>query len=205
MKLFTNEQLQTISQTISDMEKTTDAELITIMATKADDYYFVPTLWAAIIALFVPALLIITPLWLELTDILLVQLAAFVVLTLIFRIPAIKYRLLPKVVKHRRASLVAREQFLTNGVHRTKQHLGVMIFVCEAEHYVEILTDYGINDCISDEAWQSIVRDFTKDVKAGKTFEGFIQCLQQSGKLLTNALPYTEEKNELPNCLVVID
>ena len=205
MKLFTNEQLQTISQTISDMEKTTDAELITVMATKADDYYFVPTLWAAIIALFVPALLIITPLWLELTDILLVQLAAFVVLTLIFRIPAIKYCLLPKVVKHRRASLVAREQVLANGVHRTKQHLGVMIFVCEAEHYVEILTDYGINDCISDEAWQSIVRDFTKDVKAGKTFEGFIQCLQQSGKLLTNALPHTEEKNELPNCLVVID
>ncbi|WP_419238567.1 TPM domain-containing protein [Photobacterium leiognathi subsp. mandapamensis] len=204
MKLFTNEQLETISQTIGDIEKTTDAELMTVVATQADDYYFVPTLWAAIIALFIPALLNFTPFWLELNDILMCQLAGFIVLTLLFRIPAIKYRLVPKPVKHRRASLVAREQFLANGIHRTKQHLGVMIFVCEAEHYVEIITDYGISEHISDEAWGSIVSDFTHNVRDGKTYEGFLQCLEQSSKLLANAYPLTEAKNELPNCLVVI-
>ncbi|WP_318415847.1 TPM domain-containing protein [Photobacterium leiognathi] len=204
MKLFTNEQLETISQTIGDIEKTTDAELMTVVATQADDYYFVPTLWAAIIALFIPALLNFTPFWLELNDILMCQLAGFIVFTLLFRIPAIKYRLVPKSVKHRRASLVAREQFLANGIHRTKQHLGVMIFVCEAEHYVEIITDYGISEHISDEAWSSIVSDFTHNVHDGKTYEGFLQCLEQSSKLLANAYPLTEAKNELPNCLVVI-
>ncbi|WP_305845014.1 TPM domain-containing protein [Photobacterium leiognathi] len=204
MKLFTNEQLETISQTIGDIEKTTDAELMTVVATQADDYYFVPTLWAAIIALFIPALLNFTPFWLELNDILMCQLAGFIVFTLLFRIPAIKYRLVPKSVKHRRASLVAREQFLTNGIHRTKQNLGVMIFVCEAEHYVEIITDYGISEHISDEAWSSIVSDFTHNVRDGKTYEGFLQCLEQSSKLLANAYPLTEAKNELPNCLVVI-
>nr|WP_237458751.1 MULTISPECIES: TPM domain-containing protein [Photobacterium] len=132
------------------------------------------------------------------------QLAGFIVFTLLFRIPAIKYRLVPKSVKHRRASLVAREQFLANGIHRTKQHLGVMIFVCEAEHYVEIITDYGISEHISDEAWSSIVSDFTHNVRDGKTYEGFLQCLEQSSKLLANAYPLTEAKNELPNCLVVI-
>ncbi|PSV01417.1 hypothetical protein C0W80_11065 [Photobacterium leiognathi subsp. mandapamensis] len=204
MKLFTNEQLETISQTIGDIEKTTDAELMTVVATQADDYYFVPTLWAAIIALFIPALLNFTPFWLELNDILMCQLAGFIVFTLLFRIPAIKYRLVPESVKHRRASLVAREQFLANGIHRTKQHLGIMIFVCEAEHYVEIITDYGISEHISDEAWSSIVSDFTHNVRDGKTYEGFLQCLEQSSKLLTNAYPLTEAKNELPNCLVVI-
>ncbi|WP_305417855.1 TPM domain-containing protein [Photobacterium leiognathi] len=204
MKLFTNEQLETISQTIGDIEKTTDAELMTVVATQADDYYFVPTLWATIIALFIPTLLNFTPFWLELNDILMCQLAGFIVFTLLFRIPAIKYRLVPKSVKHRRASLVAREQFLANGIHRTKQHLGVMIFVCEAEHYVEIITDYGISEHISDEAWSSIVSDFTHNVRDGKTYEGFLQCLEQSSKLLANAYPLTEAKNELPNCLVVI-
>ncbi|WP_318468120.1 TPM domain-containing protein [Photobacterium leiognathi] len=204
MKLFTNEQLETISQTIGDIEKTTDAELMTVVATQADDYYFVPTLWAAIIALFIPALLNFTPFWLELNDILMCQLAGFIVFTLLFRIPAIKYHLVPKSVKHRRASLVAREQFLANGIHRTKQHLGVMIFVCEAEHYVEIITDYGISEHISDEAWSSIVSDFTHNVRDGKTYEGFLQCLEQSSKLLANAYPLTEAKNELPNCLVII-
>ncbi|KJF99268.1 TPM domain-containing protein [Photobacterium leiognathi] len=204
MKLFTNEQLETISQTIGDIEKTTDAELMTVVATQADDYYFVPTLWAAIIALFIPALLNFTPFWLELNDILMCQLAGFIVFTLLFRIPAIKYRLVPKSVKHHRANLVAREQFLANGIHRTKQHLGVMIFVCEAEHYVEIITDYGISEHISNEAWSSIVSDFTHNVRDGKTYEGFLQCLEQSSKLLANAYPLTEAKNELPNCLVVI-
>ncbi|WP_105062514.1 TPM domain-containing protein [Photobacterium angustum] len=204
LKLFTKEQLETISQAIGEIEKTTDAELMTVVATKADDYYFVPTLWAAIIALFIPALLNFLPFWLELNDVLLCQLVGFIAFTLLFRIPAIKYRLVPKAVKHRRASLVAREQFLANGIHRTKQHLGVMIFVCEAEHYVEILTDFGISEQISDEAWSSIVADFTTNVRAGKTYEGFLQCLEQSSKLLANAYPLTENKNELPNCLVVI-
>lgn len=205
MHLFTQEQLETISQTIGNIEKKTDAELMTVLATKADDYYFVPTLWAAIIALFIPALLNFLPFWLELNDILLCQLAGFIAFSLVFRIPAIKYRLVPKSVKYQRARLIAREQFLANGIHRTKQHLGVMIFVCEAEHYVEILADDGISERINNEAWQTIVSDFTQQVKAGNTYQGFLQCLEQSSQLLTDAYPFTESKNELPNCLVVHD
>jgi len=57
--MFSEQELQQISQTIGNIEQQTDAELMAVIATASDDYYFVPTLWAAIIALFTPALLLL--------------------------------------------------------------------------------------------------------------------------------------------------
>ncbi|HIF9262898.1 TPA: TPM domain-containing protein [Photobacterium damselae] len=205
MKMFSEQELQQISQTIGNIEQQTDAELMAVIATASDDYYFVPTLWAAIIALFTPALLYLSPLWLDITDLLMAQLAMFVALTLLFRVPTIKYRMIPKSVKYRRASLLAHQQFLLNGIHKTQQHLGMMIFVSEADHYVEIITDYGISQQIDNQVWQKLVQDFTQNVKQGNTYQGYIQCLTASGEVLAQHFPLTQQKNELPNALVVID
>ncbi|HIF9184647.1 TPM domain-containing protein [Photobacterium damselae] len=205
MKMFSEQELQQISQTIGNIEQQTDAELMAVIATASDDYYFVPTLWAAIIALFTPALLYLSPLWLDITDLLMAQLAVFVALTLLFRVPAIKYRMIPKSVKYRRASLLAHQQFLFNGIHKTQQHLGMIIFVSEADHYVEIITDYGISQQIDNQVWQKLVQDFTQNVKQGNTYQGYIQCLTASGEVLAQHFPLTQQKNELPNALVVID
>ncbi|MDP2567492.1 TPM domain-containing protein [Photobacterium damselae subsp. piscicida] len=203
--MFSEQELQQISQTIGNIEQQTDAELMAVIATTSDDYYFVPTLWAAIIALFTPALLYLSPLWLDITNLLMAQLAVFVALTLLFRVPAIKYRMIPKSVKYRRASLLAHQQFLLNGIHKTQQHLGVMIFVSEANYYVEIITDYGISQQIDNQVWQKLVQDFTQNVKQGNTYQGYIQCLTASGEVLAQHFPLTQPKNELPNALVVID
>lgn len=194
MKMFSEQELQQISQTIGNIEQQTDAELMAVIATTSDDYYFVPTLWAAIIALFTPALLYLSPLWLDITDLLVAQLTMFVALTLLFRVPAIKYRMIPKSVKYRRASLLAHQQFLLNGIHKTQQHLGMMIFVSEADHYVEIITDYGISQQIDNQVWQKLVQDFTQNVKQGNTYQGYIQCLTASGEVLAQHFPLTQQK-----------
>jgi putative membrane protein len=204
MTMLTEQQQQRVTEAISDVESRTDAELVTVLASQADAYVYIPTLWAAGAALLAPWLLGLTPLWLEVGDVLLIQLLVFIVLALLLRFPPIMFRLVPKSVRHWRASNLARREFLEQNLHHTKGDTGLLIFVAEAEHYVEILADRGISQHVPDERWESIVEAFVGQVKAGRTIEGFIECIDACGELLVEHVPSTERKNELPNHLIVL-
>ena len=51
------------------------------------------------------------------------------VITLLFRLPAITVRLVPRTVRHWRASNLARRQFMELNLHRTEAATGMLIFV----------------------------------------------------------------------------
>ena len=198
------EQLR-LSEKIAEVEKTTDAELVTVLAQSSDNYNYLPMLWAAFIALLSPIIaLFFYPLPIE--ELVISQLGIFIVLALLFRTPILQYRLIPKSVRYWRASNMARRQFLENNLHHTNGETGFLIFVSEAEQYIEIIADRGISSKIDNEQWQTIIADFTLLVKAGKTLEGFIQCVEQCGELLAKHIPASETNNpnELPNHLVII-
>lgn len=198
-------QQKEISSAIAEVEKDTDAELVTVLAKRADNYYYIPTLWAAVIALLVPILVMFTPLWLSGDELLLMQWTVFIVLAVVFHIPFIMMKLVPKKVRYWRASNLARRQFLENNLHHTKNSMGVLIFVSEAEHYVEIIADQGISQHVSNDEWQEIVNAFIEKVKAGQTREGFLNCINSCSALLKKFAPASEEKNELPNHLIILE
>ena len=103
-----------------------------------------------------------------------------------------------------RACNLARRQFIELNLHHTEADTGVLIFVSEAERYVEILVDRGISSRIDNAAWESIVGCFTERVKQGQVLEGFLGCIEASGALLAQHVPKTHERNELPNRLVLL-
>ena len=202
--LLTKTQLGAIADQITEIEKATDAEVVTVLAKQADDYYYIPTLWAAMAGVIAPSALLLLPHWLVLSEILLIQVSLFGVLALLLRSPVLLRRLIPKRVRHWRASNLARRQFLENNLHHTEGGLGVLIFVSELERYVEILADRGVAEQISNETWASIVQRFTQKVGQGEVYDGFDQCLQAVGAELAAKFPITTAKNELPNHLVLI-
>lgn len=81
----------------------------------------------------------------------------------------------------------------------------MLIFVSEAERYVEILVDDGISKRLDDGSWDVIVKAFTQQVKQGQTLAGFIDCIEACGELLKVHVPVTQTRNELPNRLVVLE
>lgn len=89
-------------------------------------------------------------------------------------------------------------------MHHTRGETGVLIFVSEAEHYVEIIADRGISRLVEDREWKAMVDAFIANLKAGNTQQGFVDCIEQCGALLKQHIPATLEKDELPNHLVVI-
>ena len=205
MTLLTDAQRQQVSSAIAEVEKTTDAELVAVLARRADNYFYIPTLWAAFIALITPAVINLTPFWLSYHEVLLAQWLVFFVFAFLLRIPPLMVWLIPKAVRYRRASNLAYRQFLENGLHHTQGETGVLIFVSEAEHYVEILADRGIDQYVSAEQWQSIVDDLIAQLKRGDTLEGMLECIEAAGALLRQYAPVTHDKNELPDHLVIID
>ena len=204
MALLTPQQQQQVADAVTRAEQRTDAEIVTVLAPRADDYSYIPLLWASLIALVVPALVHFLIGGLQIYGLLMLQWACFVFLSLIFRLPAITTRLIPPRIRHWRASNLARRQFLEQKLHHTQDRTGVLIFVSEAERYVEILVDEGISQHLDDSDWGSIVSDFTRRVALGHTAEGFISCIDACAELLERHVPKTHPRNQLPNRLVML-
>lgn len=205
MALLSDSEQQQVRDAITHIERDTDAELVTVLAPQADDYTYIPLLWAGILSLLIPGAINYFPQWLGASELLIVQWACFAVLAIVFRLPAVTTRLIPRRVRFWRAANLARRQFLEQNLHHTQAGTGMLIFVSEAERYVEILVDRGISSRLDDETWQGIVSTFTQQVKQGQTLQGFLSCIEACGEHLREHVPATHERNELPNRLVVLE
>ena len=194
-----------IAEAIRDAEAGTGGELVTVIARASDDYLYIPLLWAALIALLLPGLLMLLPLEIDYGTIYEIQVIGFFALALLFRWPLLMMRLIPKAVKHRRASRVAHQQFFEQNLHHTRERTGVMLFVSVAEHYVEIIADKGINDVVEEGVWDKVIADFVQHVKARQVAEGFLAAVAACGRILAEHFPATHDNpDELPNHLVEI-
>jgi putative membrane protein len=204
MTMLDDSAQQQVAAAIAEVERHTDAELVTVLAAQADDYRYIPLLWAGLAALLLPGIANYFGHWLGAQQLLAAQWVTFILLALLFRLPAITARLIPRSVRHWRAGNLARRQFLERQLHHTEGGTGVLIFVSEAERYVEILVDQGISDHIGNDTWSSIVVDFTAAVARGQTLEGFLACIAECGMHLRQHIPLTRARNELPDRLVIL-
>lgn len=203
MAFLTDSDKKQIGEAIRQVEAKTSGEIVTVIAREADDYYYIPTLWAALTALILPAFVTILGLQDTLLDSYGAQISLFLLAILLFRIPALKYRVLPNAVKRQRAARLAREQFLLQNLHHTEGRTGVLLFVSVAEHYVEVIADKGINAAVPPGTWDWVVADFVAKVKAGQIVDGFVRAVEGIGNHLVEHFPIAEgDKNELPNHLV---
>lgn len=203
MKFLNDADRQRIRSAIEAAERRTRGEFVTVIAREADDYLYIPLLWAALIALLIPAVThVIDQPWLAAHSYM-VQIAGFVLLAVLFRWPLVKHRLIPRAVQHQRAHRIALEQFLLQNLHGTQERTGVLLFVSRAEHYVEIIADKGINDRVAPGTWDALVEDFVAHVKQGKVADGFVSTIEACGDLLETHFPAGEgDRNELPDHLI---
>lgn len=95
MTLLTKQEQEQVAAAISAVEQETDAEIVTVLTAQADNYAYIPLLWAGLIALVVPGIVNYFAGWLTADTLLLGQWGVFIVLSLIFRLPGINRRLIP--------------------------------------------------------------------------------------------------------------
>jgi len=205
MTFLTEQEKQNIREAIREAEAQTSGEIVTVIARSADEYLYIPTLWAGLLALLTPSVLLWLPQPLDYIYMYAIQVVVFFVCAILFRWTPIKMKLVPRAVKQRRANRLANLLFLQHGVHQTEQRNGLLLFVSVAERYVEIMADKGINDRVPQDTWRHIVDEFVNHVKQGQIAKGFVEAVDQSGALLKEHFPIEAgDKNELPNHLIEI-
>src|SRR5690606_5574426 len=87
MTLLSKSDQDAVAAAIRDVERETDAELVTVLAARSDNYSYIPLLWAGILALLVPGTANYFGSWFAADSLLLLQWGTFIVLSLLFRVP----------------------------------------------------------------------------------------------------------------------
>ena len=188
---------------IRQAESNTSGELVTVIAQASGDYFYYPTLWAALLAILSPLLTSLWGLSFAPLGIVELQLLVFALLALIFRWPPLKMRIVPRTVKQQYCARRAREQFLAQNLHTTRERTGVLLYVSVAERHVELLADAGINARVPEGTWDAVVNKLTAQVKAGQVGAGFVEAVNAVGLQLGKHFPATAANpNELPDHLI---
>ena len=106
---------------------------------------------------------------------------------------------------HGQAHAEALRQFCAQGLHKTDQRTGVLIFASEAEHYAEIIADAGIHAKVKPEVWDEAVAMLIEAVGDGRAADGFIAAIDLCGAVLAeNFPPGALNRNELPDKVIEI-
>jgi putative membrane protein len=179
-----------ITEAIHAAEKNTSGEFVAVVARASDHYVFVPLLWSAILALLFPGACLLAGWSVRWVHIYQLQLLIFIVLAvLLLSIPGLHLILIPRRVKHARASRLAHAQFYSQGVQLTPHHSGVLFFVSLAERYVEIVADKGIHEKLGEAHWQGIIDVFVADVRKGRVVDGFVDAIGACGAAMAEHYP----------------
>ncbi len=81
----------------------------------------------------------------------------------------------------------------------TEHNNGVLIYLCFAEHDVEILADRGFNQRVKAEDWEAICKRMETQFRSGMFEAGLAEGVAAIGELLREHFPGEMQVNELPD------
>jgi putative membrane protein len=195
---------QRISAAIHNAETRTSGEIFCVIARRSGDYRLLPIVWAAAVALALPLALIYLTRWAAPT-IYLAQLGTFIIVSLVLLALPQKRCIVPRWLRYQYAHAEAMRQFFAQGLDKTEQRTGVLIFVSALEHYAEIVADIGIDAKVSQPVWDDAVAALIGKLAQGEVADGFVVAIEKCGAVLAEHFPPGAlNRNELPNKLVEI-
>ncbi|MDJ1159746.1 hypothetical protein QNA08_16090 [Chelatococcus sp. SYSU_G07232] len=193
-----------IARAIAEAEARTAGEIVCVVARAAGDYRTVPLVFALLVGLALPLpLLFLTGFSAQ--RIQLVALLAAGLCALLFSLPALRLRLVPRAVRRRRAHDAACREFLARGLTRTRDRTGVLIFVAAAERYAEVIADEGIACRVEARVWREAIEVLVTALADGRPADGLVAAVGIVGRVLAeHAPPRTDDVDEMPSRVFLI-
>jgi putative membrane protein len=193
-----------ITRAIRSAEVQTSGEIVCVLARISSHATVFPVFIAAIVALVLPWLLVSFTA-MPVLRILSLQVILFIVLLMVFSIPAVRVMLVPRKARRAIAYRVAMEQFINRGIARNPNRCGILIFVSLAERYARIIADDEIAKRVPQSKWQAAVDALIAHAREDRVVDGFIAAIELCGKELAQHFPPTHDtRGKLPDRLYVI-
>ena len=93
--------------------------------------------------------------------------------------------------------------FFEQGLYRTRDETGVLIFISLFERKVWVLADRGINDRVENNQWDTIVAGIVDGIRSNSTGQAICDAVVKVGRLLESHFPVKDDDtNELADLIV---
>lgn len=97
----------------------------------------------------------------------------------------------------------AHVSFFTEGLYKTKNANGILLFISLLERQAWVVADSGINDRIPVEKWKDAISIVIKGVNEKKQSRAICQAITQIGNILQKEFPIQAgDKNELHDLII---
>jgi putative membrane protein len=211
-----------VTKAVTEAERRSDGEIVTVVAERSDSYHDVGLHYAVLAMLLVPVVWGLLPQSLvdwglallfgwnpelsrrTLMTLLFVKLAgAFLVVRYALAWMPLRMALTPGATKSRRVRRRAIQFFRLGAEHRTVGRTGVLLYLSLAEHRAEIVADAAIDAKVAPETWGRAMAALIGELKAGRPGEGMAKAVATIGDVLAEHFPKTgTDRDELPDRLI---
>ena len=181
---------------IRQAEKNTIGEIVVMVVSSSHHYPMADVVGGAIFA--VPLALILLPyigglLWAGMDNVW-IFIGSFVILFALFsniikRIYVLKRLFISTTELKAEVKEAAEKEFFNQGLYRTREETGILIFISVFERQVWVLADRGINEKLSSDTWQDVVELIVDGIKRKRQVDAICQAVDQVGQILETHFP----------------
>ena len=207
--LFESER-QRIVETVQEAENRTAGEIVPMIVSSSFHYPMADVLGGAVFGFFLS--LVLTPgigrqLWLGPSNMWVfigIFVFSFIVCyTLVKRIPWLKRVFVSKNEMEAEVNEAAITAFYREGLNRTRDETGILIFISVFEHRVCVLADKGINSMVHEGQWDEIVAMIIHGIKNKRQADAICGAIQKVADVLSEHFPVRPgDQDELENIIV---
>jgi putative membrane protein len=211
-----------VTEAVAEAERSSDGEIVTIVAPRSDAYHDVGLHYAVLAMLLVPTIAALIPQsWIDwllglvfgwnaslsfrllMLVLVVAQAIVFLAVRFAFAWMPLRMALTPASTKTRRVRRRAVELFRAGTEKRTKGRTGILLYLSLLEHRAEIVADEAIHGQVEPDVWGEAMAALVDGVKAGRPGEGMALAVAKIGDVLARCLPPTlDNPNELPDRLI---
>jgi len=209
-KFLSGTEKKQVEAAVADAEKKTAGEIVVMIVPGSYNYPMAEVIGAAACALPVAILLSIYIgglFWFGTRDMWLFM-GVFTVLfigfrSLVKRVLWFKRRFISKREVEEEVQEAAVTAFFQNGLFRTRDETGVLIYISVFERKVWVLADRGINGKVPKDAWNEVVDVITDGIREKRPAEAICTAVGSVGEMLSRHFPIKpDDTNELKNLII---
>jgi putative membrane protein len=208
-RFLTEDERARITDAVKKAEKSTSGEIVPMVVSSSDRYPLSGVIGALGLSIpfALPGAYLLGPLvgmgrhdmWVFLG----VETALFLfALFLVDMIPWLRRLFISGQEMQDEVRTAALASFYENGLHRTRDETGVLIYISIFEKMVWVMGDRGIHGKVGDDAWKEIVSMITEGIKNGKQADAICRAVERAGEILKTHFPIKAgDRDELPNLI----
>jgi putative membrane protein len=166
-----------IQAAVAAAEARTGAHIAASIVPASDRYALYPLVWAALIVLSSGGLLAFFVPTMPLRECFTIEAVLFVILSLVFDWWPLRLLLVPRHVRHARASTLAHREFAARVLANRSEKGGVLLFVSLGERYAEVIGDRTLHARVGSAGWNRIVETLVVAAKSGRHVDGIIKAV----------------------------